>query len=125
MRREEPQQECNAPLAMAPRVELSGPPPQSVSPEGRRPPQGEGEETVSEELLAQAPEQYLCSITRNLMSDPVATADGHTYERIAIEKWLVRNETSPMTGLVLPHKTLMPIFALKSLIDDFKAKGGL
>jgi len=69
-----------------------------------------------------APEQYLCSITGDLMQDPVATADGHTYERRAIEKWLQRSDTSPMTGLVLPHKELMPIFALKSLIEDFKQK---
>jgi len=80
----------------------------------------EGEEEEEEGGLAEgAPEQYLCSITGQLMRNPVATADGHIYERRAIQKWLARNETSPMTGLALPHRELMPIFALKSLIEDY------
>ena len=48
----------------------------------------------------------------------------HPRRRDAIERWLGRNSTSPMTGLVLPHKELMPIFALKSLIEDFKGARG-
>ena len=44
------------------------------------------------------------------MTDPVATADGHTYERGAIEKWLYteNKNTSPLTGAVLAHKILTP-----------------
>ena len=42
------------------------------------------------------------------MTDPVATADGHTYERGAIENWLVQHDKSPMTGVVLAHKILTP-----------------
>jgi hypothetical protein len=32
-----------------------------------------------------APEQFLCAITGQLMRDPVATADGHIYERPACQ----------------------------------------
>jgi len=42
------------------------------------------------------------------MVDPVVTADGHTYERAAIEQWLRVHDTSPMTGQPLPSKTLSP-----------------
>jgi hypothetical protein len=38
-------------------------------------------------------------ITQELMEDPVFTADGHTYERWAITKWLNEKKTSPQTGL--------------------------
>lgn len=66
------------------------------------------------------PDQFLCAITGELMKQPVATADGHVYEQAAIERWLSTHNTAPMTGLLLPHKGLMPIFALQSLISDFR-----
>ncbi|KAL0030823.1 hypothetical protein WJX77_008253 [Trebouxia sp. C0004] len=43
-----------------------------------------------------APHHLLCCpITQELMVDPVIAADGHTYERDAFEKWLLRSSTSP------------------------------
>jgi len=50
------------------------------------------------------------------MKDPVIAADGHTYERSAIEIWLKKHDTSPLTNLRLPHKHLVPNYALKSLL---------
>lgn len=41
---------------------------------------------------------FTCPITREIMEDPVVTADGHSYERRAIEEWLQRKWTSPVTG---------------------------
>ncbi len=35
------------------------------------------------------PEEYMCPITQELMLDPVFTYDGQTYEREAIENWLI------------------------------------
>ena len=32
-----------------------------------------------------------------LMEDPVFATDGHTYERSAIEGWLLNHKTSPKT----------------------------
>ena len=52
------------------------------------------------------------------MRDPVMCADGHTYERDAIEKWLRTNVTSPVTNLRLPHRTLMPNHALRGIIQS-------
>ena len=30
---------------------------------------------------------FMCPITQDIMTDPVITSDGHTYEREAIEHW--------------------------------------
>jgi E3 ubiquitin-protein ligase RGLG len=47
------------------------------------------------------------------MVDPVIASDGFTYERAAIEAWLARRATSPMTNLPMsdpwcfvPNRTL-------------------
>ena len=62
------------------------------------------------------PPQFLCPITGDVMRDPVTTADGHAFERTAIERWLLTNSTSPMTGAPLSHKQLAPAIALRQLI---------
>ena len=35
------------------------------------------------------PVQIVCPISHDVMLDPVVAADGHTYERAQIEKWLI------------------------------------
>ena len=62
----------------------------------------------------------LCPITCQVMDDPIVAADGHTYERKAIKVWLKRNITSPLTNLPMSTNTLLPNFALKSLITEYK-----
>jgi formylglycine-generating enzyme required for sulfatase activity len=37
---------------------------------------------------ADAPDEFLCPITREVMTDPVADPSGHTFERSAIKEWL-------------------------------------
>ena len=64
------------------------------------------------------PTQFLCPITGELMEDPVTTADGHTFERAAIERWLQAHDTSPMTGATLAHTQLAPAIALRQLIAE-------
>ncbi len=39
---------------------------------------------------------------RQVFKDPVCAADGHTYERSAIEQWLRTHDTSPMTCAAMP-----------------------
>ena len=43
-------------------------------------------------------DEFTCPITRALMRVPVIAADGHTYCRAAIERWLLHHSTSPKTG---------------------------
>ena len=53
------------------------------------------------------------------MQDPVVTCDGQTYERAAIEQWLTKSSTSPLTGKPLPHLGLAPNVVLRGLIREF------
>ena len=62
------------------------------------------------------PKAFLCPITQDIMQDPVVATDGHTYERDAIERWLRKKQTSPVTNLPLESAALLPNHAMKSLI---------
>ena len=68
---------------------------------------------------ARMPAPFLCPITGEVMTDPVSTVDGHTYERTAIERWLRTHDTSPMTGAELMRKDLTPAISLRQLIEEF------
>lgn len=59
-----------------------------------------------------------CPITGFPMVDPVVAADGHTYERTAIARWLKTSDKSPMTGSILVHKELVPNYGLMSSIQE-------
>lgn len=65
-------------------------------------------------------EKPLCPITQEEMADPVVAADGHSYEREAIEEWLKKHDTSPVTNLKLRNKTLIPNHALRSCFGGDK-----
>jgi len=55
------------------------------------------------------------------MRDPVETAaDGQTYKRAAIERWLERSDTSPVNGAKLPSKTLVPNIALRQAVEEWE-----
>ena len=69
----------------------------------------------------QAPSQFICPITHEIMTDPVTTADGHAYERAAIEQWLRTNDTSPLTGARLPNRNLVTVHPLRQLIAEFNS----
>jgi hypothetical protein len=58
-------------------------------------------------------------ITLVIMTDPVVTADGQTYDRSTIEEWLKTHDTSPLTGATLPSKDLIPNLEFKGVIDRF------
>eukprot|EP00747_Dinoflagellata_sp_TGD_P184342 gnl/TRDRNA2_/TRDRNA2_39882_c0_seq1.p1 gnl/TRDRNA2_/TRDRNA2_39882_c0~~gnl/TRDRNA2_/TRDRNA2_39882_c0_seq1.p1 ORF type:complete len:254 (+),score=36.99 gnl/TRDRNA2_/TRDRNA2_39882_c0_seq1:61-822(+) len=70
-------------------------------------------------LCVPTPHCFLCPILTQVMNDPVATCDGHVYEREAIERWLARNDKSPMTNLPLPDRRLFPQPALKKAIQEY------
>ena len=42
------------------------------------------------------------------MHDPVVTASGFTFERMAIEQWLKSHDTCPLTSAPLLSKVLFP-----------------
>ncbi|EOD19591.1 hypothetical protein EMIHUDRAFT_209217 [Emiliania huxleyi CCMP1516] len=57
------------------------------------------------------------------MSDPVMAADGHAYERTAIERWLATKSTSPMTGAELENTSLFPHHMLRRQIREWREDG--
>lgn len=74
------------------------------------------------DLEASAPPSFLCPIGRELMGDPVSCADGHSYERANIERWLAESRLSPVTGAQLPHGYLTPNHALRNAIQEWVAQ---
>lgn len=74
-------------------------------------------------------DEFTCPITRSLYTDPVICADGHTYDRYAMEAWFQylqeRNlpANSPKTGEKLEHSHLIPNHNLKRLLGDMISEG--
>lgn len=62
---------------------------------------------------------YLCPITRQFMMDPYIDNEGNSYELEAIEKWLLTNQTSPITRNPLYSYELKPNRALKEIIQNY------
>jgi hypothetical protein len=54
------------------------------------------------------------------MVDPVIAADGHTYERAAIEEWFQDHATSPMTSAQLPHTALIANVMARQWIAEWE-----
>ncbi|KAK6496287.1 hypothetical protein TWF481_002312 [Arthrobotrys musiformis] len=59
--------------------------------------------------VSQIPDTLMCPITKELFQDPVVAADGHTYERRAIERWfsMTTEKKSPSTGSEIAHTKLV------------------
>ncbi|XP_022771551.1 U-box domain-containing protein 35 isoform X2 [Durio zibethinus] len=68
------------------------------------------------------PNHFICPILKDVMNEPCVAADGYTYDRKAIEKWLERSDTSPMTNLPLSNKNLLPNYTLLSAIVEWKSR---
>ncbi|CAI5530705.1 unnamed protein product [Closterium sp. Naga37s-1] len=64
--------------------------------------------------------QFICPISKEIMKDPVVAADGFTYERQHITRWMGSSSLSPATGQPLPHTCLTPNNVLKNLIASHK-----
>ena len=75
-------------------------------------------------VIENLPENYIphhfnCPIMQDIMKDPVSTVDNHIYDRHAIERWFTYNNTSPLTGLPLTSKLLVPHIKLRNEINEF------
>jgi len=63
------------------------------------------------------PSELFCPITHEVMTDPVVAADGHTYERAAIQRWFLEGgRTSPKTGGQMSGTGLIPNHAIRAQI---------
>lgn len=68
------------------------------------------------------PESFYCPITSEIMSDPVITPNGHTFERVAIEHWVSANGTNPVSRDPLHLNKLRRNNNLYDLIQIEKSK---
>jgi len=68
------------------------------------------------------PHIFICPITQDVMEEPVVAADGYMYEKDAIEEWLTRSPTSPLTNMPMPHTHLTPNHALRSAIMEWRER---
>ena len=66
------------------------------------------------------PADFICPITTEIMVEPVVAADGQSYERTAIERWLATKSTSPLTGGELEHSILIPNHNLRRTIREWQ-----
>ena len=60
---------------------------------------------------------FLCPISYEIMKDPVVANDGYTYDRCNIEQWWLKSNLSPMTGLPIDSKALIPNHTLKAIVS--------
>jgi len=67
----------------------------------------------------EVPHHYYCPILQEIMTDPVKTVDGFTYERYAIETWFRQKLSSPLTGLPLSSDVLVDNTDLAVNIKQF------
>ena len=71
-------------------------------------------------MTAQIIADFTCPISLDIMIEPVQAADGFTYERSFIEKWLIHENTSPKTGEILSSKNLISNKTLKCAIMSWQ-----
>lgn len=73
---------------------------------------------VADVVPAAGTSNMMCPLLKTMMRDPVIAADGHTYDRIAIEAYFLTSKTSPITGQRLEHKMLVPNLQLRAAIQN-------
>jgi len=67
------------------------------------------------------PISFICPISQELMRNPViVTESGQTYEKSSIETWLKNKNTDPLTNIQLKSKNIIPNYALKGAIDEWR-----
>lgn len=72
------------------------------------------------------PSQFVCPISMELMNDPVVVSTGHSYDRASISRWFASgNRRCPIRGEELPSLTLIPNYALRSLIHEWAHEHGI
>jgi ubiquitin-protein ligase len=67
------------------------------------------------------PPHLVCPITLCLLTDPVSTKYGHTYERQALMEHIARSETDPLTRQPLTAAEVFPSIAIKHAVEAYKA----
>jgi len=84
--------------------------------------EGQGSPPITEQFILKRhlEADLICPITFELMTDPVMTCTGQTYERVNIERWFaMRHRSDPITNEPLSDLTLRSNIVLKKIIDTY------
>lgn len=79
----------------------------------------ENDETI------EIPEAFVCPITQELMTDPVVTRYGQSYERSAIIEWIAKGKDCPLTRQPLSLSGIITNHSLRSQIRQWQVKNEL
>ena len=71
------------------------------------------------------PEHFICPITQELMTDPVVTRYGQSYERSAIIEWIAKGKDCPLTRQPLSLSGIITNHSLRSQIRQWQVKNEL
>ncbi len=64
-------------------------------------------------------EAFTCPITQQIIKEPVSSKFGHLYEKEAIEDWISKHHTCPLTNQKLELNELFPQYAVKTAIQQY------
>jgi len=67
-----------------------------------------------------SPSDLSCPISREMFEVPLLCADGFTYEKSLITKWVSEHKLSPMLGCELPNSSLLENKTLTSFLNAYK-----
>ena len=68
------------------------------------------------------PHYLVCPITQDIMERPVVGPDGRAYEASALQQWLSRHNTSPVTGTTMPAGDLRFSYNLRDAAQAYSAQ---
>ncbi|CAH2070392.1 unnamed protein product [Thlaspi arvense] len=71
---------------------------------------------------SQPPSHFICPLLQDVMNEPCVAADGYTYDRRAIEKWMEEHRTSPVTNSPLQNVNLLPNHTLYAAIVEWRRR---
>ena len=70
------------------------------------------------------PLDFECSITLDIMHNPVIASDGHSYEKTALVSWFAAGNTrSPKTNGEMDTSLMLPNHSLRNLIQAWQESG--
>lgn len=77
-------------------------------------------EISHKDILSSVPkEDLICPITNQFLLEPVLGPDGIFYERKAIEKWLKKNKTSPISRMPMTIAQLNPCTFMSQIMEKY------
>lgn len=81
---------------------------------------------AGDDHLLGLPYEFRCPISGEIMIDPVVLANGQTFDRPCIQRWLNEgNRTCPQTQQVLSHTVLIPNHLVREVISQWCKEHGI